>query len=466
MRAFCLPGRQGPRYVRERLNMQGLTRYHVGIIITGCLLCFGTGTLVFNSWSVFMVPVSQELGISTGLFSLQPSVIYLSCALFSPAAGHLIERFDLKAVLTGASIAGAMCVALCSRCTHLWQFVALGVVEGFACSVLLFLMLPDLISRWFDRNMGTVVGICIAMTGAGGATWAYVGGLVMVQSSWRAAYLVLGFAALVVSLFPCMFLLHNRPQDVGTLPFGAPLAPAGGTAPEDNMAAARVKAEPAASGTLAESSACHVSGIPANKALKTSTFALYSVAIGLVTGIVGLSNLLPTYVYHLGGEGFFSMTSAQLVIAASTVALCTQIAQASFKVAMGVLADRNVTAAFVIAMSCCIAAIFCFLEGYAAPAVVFAGGALFGASSSVVDVLSPVLMRTFFGDLQYTKIYARFILVVTMVPAFAIVFFSFLSNISWVATFLVAFASLMATLALGLAAMQKSKRLKELFVTA
>jgi len=156
--------------------------------------------MVMNSWSIFMVPVSEYLHVSTSVFSLQPSVIYLACALFAPIGGWLIERFNLKIVLTCASIAGAGSVALCSLCTHMWQLFALGAIEGCAGVVLLFLMLPNLISRWFTEKMGTVIGVCIAMAGIGGATWAYLGGLVMVHSSWREAYLVLGVTALIISL--------------------------------------------------------------------------------------------------------------------------------------------------------------------------------------------------------------------------------------------------------------------------
>jgi len=170
-------------------------------------------------------------------------------------------------------------------------------------------------------------------------------------------------------------------------------------------------------------------------------------------------------VYYLGEHGFFTMTIAQLIIAASTVALCTQIPQACFKVSLGILADHNVLSAFIIALACGISAILCFLFGYSFPAVIFTGGALYGSLFAVGDVLSPVLMRKFFGDLDYTKIYARFTLFVNIVPAFAIIVFAHLSNRSWVATFVVGIIALLTTLVLALIAMKKSKQLQDSFVT-
>ena len=61
-----------------------MTRYHLGIVITGILCCLGPTTMIFNTWSIFMVPVSDALGVGTGAFSVMPSLIFLTCVVAAP----------------------------------------------------------------------------------------------------------------------------------------------------------------------------------------------------------------------------------------------------------------------------------------------------------------------------------------------------------------------------------------------
>ena len=394
-------------------------------------MCFGPASLVLNSWAIFLVPVSTELGVSAGLFSLQPSVLFLACALFAPVGGRLIERFDLKPVLAGACIAGAGSVALCGFCSRLWQFFAFGALEGCAGVVIMFLMLPILIGRWFHRKTGTVIGICIACAGLGGALWAYLGGVVIVAAGWRGAYHVLGLLALAVSLPACLFLLHNHPKDVGVLPYSSHVGDDG------REEASRFDPE------------C---GVPASVAFRSPTFFLFAVGVSLTASVIDMTNLLPAYVYYLGDAGYLAMSTSQVVMAASTIALCTQIAQGVGKIVLGAFADRSAIASFLTALVCGIAGIVCMMAGKSVPAIIFTGGALFGALFSVTDVIAPVMARNFFGSREYTRIYARAAAIMNFIPAFAIFLFANLSDISWTLTFALGGIFLTGAIACGLLA--------------
>lgn len=416
-----------------------MTRYHFGVMITGALLCFAPATMASNAWAIFLVPVSAELGVSAGAFSLQPSILYLSSALFAPIGGILIKRFDLKVVLAGCSLAVGLAFIASGLSNHLWQFYVLGSIEGCAGVVLIALMLPNLISRWFEKKMGTVIGGCIAMAGFGGALWAYLGGLIIVSFGWRMAYFSLGSLCLAIALPACFFLLHNYPSDVAVQPFGS------SNDALDDLMEKRV----------------FLKGVSAKIAFGSMVFILFSVGIGLLNGVIAMTNLLPSYVYYLGGSGFFSLSSSEVVIAASIVALCVQLSQACCKIILGILADRNVALAFVLAVASGISAAFCLIFGRSFLVVVFAGGALFGALFAVLDVLSPVLMRKFFGYKEYPRIYARFAMIVNLVPAFSVLVYAYLSEYDWNLVLLVAGMSLVATMICGLLAMRFSKKYKE-----
>lgn len=419
--------------------MGNMTKYHIGTILTGALLCLAPATMSLNTWGVFLVPISSELGVSESVFSLQPSLLYLSAALFAPIGGRLIERFDLRVVLTGASVVSGLAMLLDGVGTQLWHFYLVGILQGCSGVVLIALMLPNLISRWFEKKMGTVVGLCISMAGVGGALWAFVAGKIIVAAGWRVSCMALAALCLVISLPACFFLLRNRPEDAGVLPYGA-----GESAGESEQEAGRF-------------------GVPAKVAFASACFIAIAVGVGLMNGVIGLANLVPSYVYYLDSAGFTAMAYEDVVMAASTVVLCTQLAQAVFKILLGMLADRNIKLAFVIALASGLAATVCFFTAKSVFGLVFVGAVLIGSLFAVLDVLSPVLVKTFFGDREYPKIYARFAMITNLVPGFAVLAFSAISARSWAVTFTVGGACLAITMASGLFAMARANRLKSRF---
>ena len=73
-----------------------LATRHIMIVIAGILICLGPCALVYNTWSIFVVPVSSSLGASSSQFTLYITLVYLIGALFSPIAGNLMERFGIS----------------------------------------------------------------------------------------------------------------------------------------------------------------------------------------------------------------------------------------------------------------------------------------------------------------------------------------------------------------------------------
>ena len=65
-----------------------LATRHIMIVIAGILICLGPCALVYNTWSIFVVPVSSSLGASSSQFTLYITLVYLIGALFSPIAGN------------------------------------------------------------------------------------------------------------------------------------------------------------------------------------------------------------------------------------------------------------------------------------------------------------------------------------------------------------------------------------------
>jgi len=89
-------------------------------VVTPLTACFATSSIVFNTWSVFVVPVCDTFGTSTGSFAWYVSIIYLASAIAAPIAGSLVQKHDVRFIYTAA-------VALCA--------VFIGVLYGTTNSV-------------------------------------------------------------------------------------------------------------------------------------------------------------------------------------------------------------------------------------------------------------------------------------------------------------------------------------------
>lgn len=443
-----------------------LTKHHLGIVITGILCCLGPTTMIFNTWSIFMVPVSESLGVGTDAFAVMPSLIFLTCVLAAPLAGKLLDRFDARLVLTGACVLAGATIFCCSFMTELWQLYAAGILEGLAGVVLMFLMLPTMVNRWFAKNVATVIGICVAMTGVGGAIWVMVGGMIMVVADWHIVYMVFGVIAVLISVPATLFLVRSHPSDCGVEPYGLSelrSASAGCETDIGRGAGAGTGASVTGRGSRASKHGVKVSdpslGVSAKVAFGSASFVLMVLAFSLLNGVLQVGNLFPTYVYYLGDLGVLSMDAAALVIAASTVGLCLQVAQAFGKVTLGIIGDRSVTAAFVAALISGLLGLACVRFGCAVPLIIYAGGLLYGFFYAIVDVLAPAMSREFFGQREYTTIYARVASFINIVPAFSTAAFGALSAISWDLTFGVVVIVQVLVLVLGVMAIRLSKNL-------
>ena len=96
--------------------------------------------------------------------------------LGSSVLGKLTETKDLRLVLSaGVACIGVPLIAM-SFFNAVWQFYVTGAIMGIGLAEMLILTVPTLINRWFRKNVGFYIGLCMAFTGIGGAVFNLVGG--------------------------------------------------------------------------------------------------------------------------------------------------------------------------------------------------------------------------------------------------------------------------------------------------
>jgi MFS family permease len=168
---------------------------------------------ISNSFSVFLLPLSAELGGLRSAASAAFSIHNLAVGLVATVVDRMMERFGERPVLAvGAVVLGAG-VGLAGTATSpvellFWFGVVAGAGAGFLGSVAQTVML----SRWFPTARGAVNGIALSGMGLGIFLFAPLSAFLIARVGWRMAFATLG-AGTALLLLPTAVLTPSRPPE-------------------------------------------------------------------------------------------------------------------------------------------------------------------------------------------------------------------------------------------------------------
>jgi len=173
-------------------------------------LTVSQGPIVAYSLSVFLKPVSEDLGVSRGTFSLAYNLDNLMCAVFIPIFGFLVDRYGVRRVLMPGIALFALATAglsyLQSSSAVLFGLFALQGVFSAANTPTGY---AKTISAWFDRERGLTLGIAVAGTGLGVMLMPPAMTYLIQNYGWRDAYIGLGAALMVFAFVPVALFIQD-----------------------------------------------------------------------------------------------------------------------------------------------------------------------------------------------------------------------------------------------------------------
>jgi MFS family permease len=199
------------------------------IVIIGCLQDAVKGGLFNTGFSLYFLPVLNELHLSRAATSLPFSLAKFEAALAGPIVGYLIDRFDIRVMLvTGTIMAGLGFVLLAythSYLTFLLVFMCL-LASGFQAGFNQATMAA--VNHWFLTKRSLAMSILQTGQAIGGVVLFPLVALAVLRLGWRSAALCSG--GVVFMLLPLVLLIRRSPESMGLLPDGEtqlPLSAAG-----------------------------------------------------------------------------------------------------------------------------------------------------------------------------------------------------------------------------------------------
>lgn len=203
------------------------------MVLVGCLFRFLGGGFHFYGFTVFFLPLSQDLGINRAATSLVFSLARAEGAIEGPLAGYLIDRFGPRPIMIGAVLlTGVGYVMLYWVDTYLTFLIIYMAVISLAFGAGFMHCPMVLANSWFSRWRARAMALVSCSIGLGGAFLAPILAVIVNSFGWRWGVVFAGVTFLVFGL-PLAALVKRSPESLGLLPDGeAPPATDGTAAPE------------------------------------------------------------------------------------------------------------------------------------------------------------------------------------------------------------------------------------------
>jgi MFS family permease len=152
------------------------------------------------------------------------TLTFFFAGILSPFAGWLIQRFRIRnLMLVGCLLLGLGLIAHSQTNNAFVVFAARGLMGISLCLVG---VLPSivLVSNWFVRRRGLALGILLTGTSIGGVVIPQIATPLITSYGWRTAMVVVSLLIWLILVPAIIFLVKDRPGDIGILPDGEELA--------------------------------------------------------------------------------------------------------------------------------------------------------------------------------------------------------------------------------------------------
>jgi MFS transporter, OFA family, oxalate/formate antiporter len=289
------------------------------IVAVGFLANIGSSFALASTLSIFLKPLTADLGISRGVFSLLRSGEAVIGAAIAPFVGTLADRHGGRWLIAIGTTVVAVGYLLLGRVGSFTQFafVRLTLVTG-GDAMMGSMVVNIIVAQWFLLRRGRALAIASMGIGFAKVCMPLVAASLILWLGWRQTWVVFGCVILLLVVAPTVLFIRRKPEEMGLLPDGASAAM---TDPDWRPG------NHSTSANLTNEEVVWTRGA----ALRTRAFWLLVITFGIASvGVTGLNLHVYPFVTDLGYSP---------VIAASVMSVIASMQLAS-PLAWGLIAER------------------------------------------------------------------------------------------------------------------------------
>jgi MFS family permease len=393
------------------LAASGRPRFFYGwtIVAVGFLSHVACAFHMSSTLSVFLKPLTEDLAVSRGLFSLLRSGEILIGAALAPFVGPLVDRFGGRWLMAGGALVAGVGLVLLSQVGAFWQFLLLRWILVTVGGVFMCHMVVSVtVARWFVRKRGRAIAIAGLGQGVSKVCIPIVTAALFVWLGWRSTWTIFGVVTLALVVIPALVFMRRSPEEMG-------LRPDGIDAPDESLASLVSKDEAMA--------ARHATADERiwtwQEVLRSRTFWIICFIYGMANvGIAGLNLHVFAYVTDIGFE----------TIVAATVMSIIASSQLGSTMVWGFVSERmEIRRASLLMFLIQSTGLALALAGHQVAAL-YGGFFLYGIGLGGSWVLQEIIWATYYGRVSLGMVRGLGILVTHAFGAAGAPFFGFLHD--------------------------------------
>jgi MFS family permease len=290
--------------------------YIVGV---GFLANVASSFALASTLSIFLKPLTAELGISRGVFSLLRSGEGMIGAGLAPLLGTVVDRYGGRWLMVIGTIIVGIGYFILSHVENFAQFAGIRLtLVTLGDAMMGYMVINVVISQWFVRRRGRALAFSSMGVGFAKVCMPIIAASLLVTFGWRQTWFIFGITTMALLVLPALFVIRRTPEEMGLYPDGAA---------EPRVAASSSAAKKSATDFRPFSEVLWTRA----EAVRTSAFWLLVITFGISSvGVTGLNLHVYSYVTDLGHSA---------VVAASVMSVIASMQLAS-PLAWGLLAER------------------------------------------------------------------------------------------------------------------------------
>ncbi|KQU21565.1 MULTISPECIES: MFS transporter [Peribacillus] len=342
------------------------------VVLCGFFIMFAGFSIINSLHSLFMVPVTDDLGISRTAFSIALSIAGLGVAVASPFMGKLLAKGNMKLIMSICVIMAGVGFMSYSLANSALYFSIVGFMIGICVAGFSNIPISIMVTNWFYEKKGKAMGLAFAGSGIGAAVLSPILTTLISNYGWRTAYVIAGALIIVLTLPLVLLFAKKSPAEKGLVPLGA-----------DEMESA-------------ENLESEQSGLTMGEAKKTAMFWIFVLGIvcfALVAG--GVQMHIPAYLMDIGHPAIFAGTIFGILSLANTVG----------KLILGAVFDKFGTAGGAIYVGFCMTTAMVALLLAKTQAFAFLFAIAFGFSIVISTLGPPFMTNDIFGKKDFGSIF-------------------------------------------------------------
>jgi MFS family permease len=381
------------------------------IVAVGFLSNIASSFALASTLALFLKPLTADLGVSRGVFSLLRSGEGIIGACLAPLIGTLVDRHGgARLMAVGTTLVGIGYLFL-GHIDSFGQFVFIRLALVTVGDALMGASVVNIvIARWFVRQRGRALAISSMGVGFAKVCMPIVGAWLILMFGWRHTWTLFGLGAVVLGVAPALLVVRKSPEEMGLNPDG------------DSMVTERPNRVVAAQAAPRRKTVSDDVRWTPREALRTSAFWLLAITFGIASiGVTGLNLHIYSYVTDVGYSA---------VVAASVMSVIASMQLAS-PLAWGFLTER-IDARYAAMLRFVVQGLGLGLAVIMSGNLlcVYIGFFLYGIGLGGNMVLPDILWADYFGRLSLGQIRGMGILISQVLAAIGPPFFGFLFDIT------------------------------------